>query len=388
MKESKIEIQAGAQNSSFFNVKDFGAKGDGSTPDTAAIQKALDAAGKVQGTVYFPSGNYMCRDLKMRSYTTVLGEPQWSTRYEALRNGPVFILDSPSANCIFDLTGTYGCHIQGIRLGGHWDFWAAKWGQHGIMINNPTFTQQDNCVVLDQVNANSFKGHGIYLKRVKRFTIRHSRFVFNRWNGVCFHGRDGMVLDTEFTTNSHSGFGTEVSGSNILFTHNRNEWNYEYGLKIFGNTNEPAEGWVVTSNMFDRNYGAGIGASHVRNSVFTGNVNRRNGSKVDAGDTAIDVERGVGVVEGIGECCEMLIRSCKGLAITGNATFADWGDNSGQLPISPDYTYWTQNNAGCLITENVSSSMVAQELNKGGNASDFTIVDNLYRQGRRYENIF
>ncbi len=41
-----------------FNVLEFGAKGDGKSKDTAAIQAAVDAAGKTGGTVVFPAGTY------------------------------------------------------------------------------------------------------------------------------------------------------------------------------------------------------------------------------------------------------------------------------------------------------------------------------------------
>ena len=42
-----------------FSVQNFGAKGDGKTDDTAAFQKALDAAGSAgAGTVYAPQANY------------------------------------------------------------------------------------------------------------------------------------------------------------------------------------------------------------------------------------------------------------------------------------------------------------------------------------------
>jgi polygalacturonase len=42
-----------------FDVRQFGAVGDGKTDDTAAFQRALDAAGKAGGGVaYAPRGNY------------------------------------------------------------------------------------------------------------------------------------------------------------------------------------------------------------------------------------------------------------------------------------------------------------------------------------------
>jgi polygalacturonase len=54
------------------DVKEFGAKGDGKTLDTAAIQAALDACGKAGGgTVHFGAGTYLSQPITLRSKTTV-----------------------------------------------------------------------------------------------------------------------------------------------------------------------------------------------------------------------------------------------------------------------------------------------------------------------------
>lgn len=45
-------------NKSFVNVKDYGAKGDGSTDDTASITNALNALPATGGVLYFPNGTY------------------------------------------------------------------------------------------------------------------------------------------------------------------------------------------------------------------------------------------------------------------------------------------------------------------------------------------
>jgi len=55
-----------------FNVRDYGAVGDGKTLDTRAIQKALDACGHAGGgTVLFPAGSYLSQPLTLRNKTTV-----------------------------------------------------------------------------------------------------------------------------------------------------------------------------------------------------------------------------------------------------------------------------------------------------------------------------
>ena len=55
-----------------FNVRDFGAKGDGTVKDTAALQKALDACATAGGgTVLVPTGNYLTGSLVLGSNTTL-----------------------------------------------------------------------------------------------------------------------------------------------------------------------------------------------------------------------------------------------------------------------------------------------------------------------------
>jgi len=55
-----------------FDVRTFGATGDGSTKDTAAFQKALDAAVKDKGgTVLVPAGNYLIGSIALGSNTTL-----------------------------------------------------------------------------------------------------------------------------------------------------------------------------------------------------------------------------------------------------------------------------------------------------------------------------
>ncbi len=55
----------------FYNVSDFGAKGDGRTLDTAAINKAIDAAAERGGTVFFPAGTYLSFSIHLKSNITL-----------------------------------------------------------------------------------------------------------------------------------------------------------------------------------------------------------------------------------------------------------------------------------------------------------------------------
>lgn len=56
-----------AQGQRVFNVRDYGANGDGQSLDTVAIQKALDDCDKAGGgTVWFPAGIYLSQPITLR----------------------------------------------------------------------------------------------------------------------------------------------------------------------------------------------------------------------------------------------------------------------------------------------------------------------------------
>ncbi|HVQ44319.1 MAG TPA: glycosyl hydrolase family 28-related protein [Candidatus Saccharimonadia bacterium] len=62
------------------DVSNYGAKGDGATDDTAAIQSAIDAAVN-GGTIFLPRGVYMVTGLVLRNKgTNILGDGRWATR--------------------------------------------------------------------------------------------------------------------------------------------------------------------------------------------------------------------------------------------------------------------------------------------------------------------
>lgn len=59
-----------------YNVKTYGAAGSGNTLDTAAVQKAIDAAnGAGGGVVYFPAGKFLSGTITLKSNVTLYLSP-------------------------------------------------------------------------------------------------------------------------------------------------------------------------------------------------------------------------------------------------------------------------------------------------------------------------
>ncbi len=79
----KVYVEAsyiGAPPAPVFDARDYGATGDGTTKDTAAIQKAIDAAGGSGGSVLLTKGTYLSGTLTLHSNMTVFIDPSATLR--------------------------------------------------------------------------------------------------------------------------------------------------------------------------------------------------------------------------------------------------------------------------------------------------------------------
>jgi lysophospholipase L1-like esterase len=89
-----------------FDVRGFGAKGDGKTLDTSAIQKALDECGQAGGgTVHLTVGTYLTKPITLRTRTTLQLEA--GAKLQATDDPADFAADRP---------GTYIPFIVGKNL--------------------------------------------------------------------------------------------------------------------------------------------------------------------------------------------------------------------------------------------------------------------------------
>src|SRR6187551_3165224 len=65
---SSLKIVSAQEQEGFYNVKELGAKGNGTTSDTKMVNKDIeDAAAAGGGTIYFPAGNYLLGSVHLRS---------------------------------------------------------------------------------------------------------------------------------------------------------------------------------------------------------------------------------------------------------------------------------------------------------------------------------
>ena len=88
-----------------YDVRSFGARGDGSTLDSPSINRAIDSAAKAGGgTVVFPAGTYLSGSIHLKSNITLDLEPGCIILGAA---AGIHAFDSPEPNA-FDMYQDFG----------------------------------------------------------------------------------------------------------------------------------------------------------------------------------------------------------------------------------------------------------------------------------------
>lgn len=338
-----------------FDVRKFGAQGDGQTDDTASIQSAIDAAGKVLGGVWFPPGVYQTSRLQMCSHVALMGTPTWSY---IRAGGTTLRLGDAQAPCLIDLTGTIGARVIGLSLDG------AKLGTQtaGIFLDGAGHEEEET-LVIDNTRVAHFTGDGITLRNAWAYTVRNCMMIFSGGNGLTTTGWDGYLHNN--IINNSRGYGMAMlarNGANTIVGH-RIEWNDRGGIYI-----EQGGHYHINDNYFDFNGGPGLrvkGTVERPSGVFavTGNLFNRNGAKADPAGH---------------QSAHCLFEHVNGLVMTGNTLRSGFADGGGGR-CSPSYGIVYQAIRSSIIRDNVLHAGAVKELlaDLGGHDGQSIVKDNI-----------
>jgi len=168
-----------------YNVKDYGAKGDGIALDSKAINNTIDAAAKAGGgTVFLPAGNYLSGSIHLKSNISLY-----------LDQGAVIIATKSQENGEYDPEeATVNTAYQDY---GHSHFHNSLiWGEdlHDVSILGPGIIWGKG-LLRDSKQDSRLGNKAIALLRCRNVIIRDISILTGGWFGILATGTDNLTID-------------------------------------------------------------------------------------------------------------------------------------------------------------------------------------------------
>lgn len=241
------------------NVKQFGAKGDGVTDDTLAIQAAANAT----NNVFIPDGTYMINAIP----GIILNNNQ---NIELSKNAKLKVITNAADNyTVFKIQNVSNISITGGTLEGERSTHTGTTGAfgHGITMDGATN------ITIDGVTCKNFWGDGIYIGGASAFAVLNTDIMMdkvtclnNRRQGVSItfaervtikdcllNGQNGMVPEAGIDIEPNPGQWTkDIHVINTVCNDNNG-----VGINIYS-TNGTTKGTTISNCVLDRNNGSGL----------------------------------------------------------------------------------------------------------------------------------
>lgn len=231
--------------STVINVKDYGAVGDGTTDDTAAIQTALNYArslvlqtavnigdpnfpNKGGATVYVPQGNYIISQIEVPETVSLVGAGKTSTLFTSSYNGAVIRNQVVIGQGTYDKAGIYMANfaVQGDRT---------KTNQIGI----------------DTLRLFDCKLENITIYKCGSHGLRIRQAITSSFNNITSSNNAGAGFVLDQGVNSWADTTSNIFPSNANQLINCHGFNNDgAGLLIQGRAN----GNIILGGSFEYNY--------------------------------------------------------------------------------------------------------------------------------------
>jgi polygalacturonase len=186
------------------DVRHFGAKGDGTTIDTPAFNRAIDAAAaRGGGTVHVPAGTYACYTIRLKSRVTL-----------HLDNGATILAAAPTTSGGYDVAEPNPWDMFQDFGHSHWKN-SLIWGEglHDIAIVGQGMIWgkglgrgdgKDNW--LKDPNGPGTGNKAIALKNCRNVLLRDFKMLEGGWFALLATGVDNLTIDNLLVDTNRDGF--------------------------------------------------------------------------------------------------------------------------------------------------------------------------------------